>query len=243
MIPSARFFLIGWLLSAAYLTASPDPDLFDGRAMPPSSVTGEAGGEDAASGAPGGAEEAAAVSERDYSQIGEVGGGESVGSESSKSGESEGAPSGNSEQSQGSDDRDFGDIGEVGGGESVESESSKSGASSGSASVGETARPTAGGSGGSVGTGEPSEEAGSVGSASGVPATDRNFEDFGFGSTAEESSTVDVNRSKSSGTEATPSGSFPSGKNPQGSGTGGSGSAPSTGSSTGDYGSNLPSGL
>lgn len=222
------FAWVGGLMICVGVTyAAVDPDLFDGRMTPPPPIeSSEASGSEGASGdieqiAGEGAGEASSES-RDFSEIASVSIGDTVGGESSKSGASFESPRGS---------RDFDDVGQVGGGESVDRASSKSGA-------------TGGGSAGSSGV--PPEESGGTGGSGGAGApTERSFEDFGFGATGESNRTVEVNQSKSAGVSPprSTSGAEPPETSTPNSGAGAGGSTPVTGTGSGDYGSNLPSGL
>ena len=234
----------GLLIFVSALHAAPDPDLFDGRIMaPPPAEPSEPSVSDGASGeteqsAGEGSEEASSGS-RDFSEIDGVTAGEAVGGEYSKTGEPTSSSGGG---------RDFSSVGEVGGGESVESASSKSGATTPSGGSGGVTPMDGGAIGGSGrGAGVPTEAVTSGGgSGSGTP-TERNFEDFGFGATSGPNSTVDVNDSKTASVPLPLGGSttasVPSETSvPSSSGEAG-GSQPATNVGSGDYGSNLPSGL
>ena len=239
--PSATtvWFPLGLMLVAALnLSAAPDPDLFDGRveSSPPPSESSPstepqtASGEEAQNEA--GDSEEAASDARDLSQVDGVTAGEPVAAESSKTGEaSESASTLGETAPAPTSGRDLESAGQVGGGESVDVDRSKTGGS------------LAGGGGGGVPTKETP-----AGSAGGGNPTERNFEDFGFGASGGASSPVEVNQSKQA--SVPPSGSStgsvpPSTANtPPKSGSGDTGgSAPAVGNASGDYGSNLPSGL
>ena len=144
-----------------------------------------------------------------------------------------------------SESRDYGSVGEVGGGESVESESSKASAAvggGGGAPIPPDAVPGSGTSSG--GSGTPIAET-SGGSGSGAASIEHSFEDFGFGSISGLNSTVAVNRSKdvaeSSSTASIAT--IPPDSSTSNSISGAGSSAPATSRASGDYGSNLPSGL
>jgi len=219
----------GLLICVGATYAAVDPDLFDGRMTPLASADSpEASGSEGASGeiersAGEGAGQASSES-RDFSQIASVTAGDTVGGDSSKTS----APS---ESPRGS--RDFGAVGQVGRGESVDNASSKSSASTPS-----------GGSGGSMPI-DGATGGGSAGGAGDTP-TERSFEDFGFGATGGANSTVEVHESKSASVpppSSSTGGAVPPPTSPPASGLGAGGSTPATGTGSGDYGSNLPSGL
>ena len=234
----------GLFLCVDAMHAAVDPDLFDGRMTPPPPAESpESSGSEGASGATEqsagvGAEEASSES-RDFSEIDGVTAGEAVDGESSKTG----APS---ELSSGSG-RDLSNVGEIGGGESVHSASSKSGATTPSGgSAGGTPVDGAAGGGSGVGSGVPAEGMTGAGGSGGYGAPiERSFEEFGFGTTGAANRTVEVNQSKNASVPplGSTSGSVPLNASAPNSGSGAGGSTPATETGSGDYGSDLPSGL
>jgi hypothetical protein len=209
--------LILLLASAACCRAAPDPDLFDGR-IAAARERSDAGGSPAAGGSGDrGSEHSPKPVARDDSEVGDPAGSQPVAEASSKSAGSP-ASAGDSTAAEG---RDYGSLGQLGGGESVAPAGAKSPASGGA--------------------------------AAGTPASERNFEDFGFGAQGQDSAAVEVKRSKDAGAppatiDGTPKVSGPSSPSvaeasKSGVGAGVGGSVPSTPSGSGDFGSNLPSGL
>jgi hypothetical protein len=216
----------GLLISVAATYAGVDPDLFDGRMMTPPlpAESPDASGSEGASGeteqsAGEGAEEASSQS-RDFSEIGGVTAGEAVAGESSKTGAAS--------ESSSDGGRDFSRVGEVVGGEFVDSASSKSGATT----------PSAGSGGGT-------SVDGATGGGSGGAPTERSFEDFGFGATSGVNSTVEVHDSKSASVPppGSTSASVPSELSTPSARSAAGASTPGVEAGSGDYGSDLPSGL
>ena len=219
------------VLSALPLTAGPDPDLFDGRRSPPPSAE-----EQSASGLPAssrvgersGRDGSGDQSEpRDLESVGGSGGGDTVQSNSSKTGDrcNGGRPGGTPPDS------------------STETPASGVG-SSASTTSGQGGTASGGGAGDRPTTGSSNSQTG--GSGSQEP---RSFEDFGLGG-AGSAKKIEINRSKDSGQSSQTSGRASNGSDgPTSSSSTGAGqeatggSQPTPDSASGDYGTNLPSGL
>lgn len=232
----ARFFGAGaaGLLLTCSLSASPDPDLFDGRVRESAEQSDVLGG---ASGAPAEAAPEAVAGAGDAAPEGVF-------------------PSEKDGRSAAASERDFSQIGGIGsGGEG------SSGNPSAPASSGKNAGESAGGTAGVPPTATASGEAGAPaaesapGAASGTSGDGaRNFSELGGVGASGSGQTVEVNSSKADPAQADPSRSGPSGgqradpnaptkRPPEGSGTGGFGSESHDRSGSGDYGDTIPSGL
>ncbi len=219
------------VLSALPLAAGPDPDLFDGRRSPlhskeEQSATGlpESGRVGERSGRDGSGDQS---EPRELESVGGSGGGDTVQSNSSKTGDrgNGGRPSGTPPDS------------------STETPAS-GGGSSASTTSGQGGTASGGGAGDRPTTGSPNSQTG--GSGSQEP---RSFEDFGFGG-AGSAKKIEINRSKDSGQSSQTSGRASNGSDGPTSSSSTcagqeatSGSQPTPDSASGDYGTNLPSGL
>jgi len=235
------------------LCAAPDPDIFDGRVPTPASqgqasANAAALGETEANTSNGKAAETPEQS-RDLSQIDGTTAGDSVATQSSKTADAEMGSA-----------RDLSEINAVGGGQGVADASSKADTTS-TAGIAEanpagessSSGATAGGQSGSTAANN------SVGGSSAMPS-DRNFQDFGFGSTISDTAeSVEVKRSKGVSTSL-PGGamstadqapaqngivstSVRSSSQQQSQESAASNSETIAGNTDGDYGDNLPSGL
>lgn len=213
-VAAACFFLGGLLLVAVGLTAAPDPDLFDGRVAV--------------------AVPKSSVSDSRQTEV---------------SDEVVEQPASNGSAKEASHSRDWSQMDHVSAGQPVSVQHSKSGTPSGGGAV--VHSPEAGAEASAVSGGVTVDAAAAMGGAgdatSGRAASEqRRFEEFSFGANSSESNgSVTINRSKNITVPASDASAntVPANSSPPVLQNDAPGATPATKAGSGDYGSQVPSGL